>query len=71
MASKVFRYDKAIRSLVVHNEPITSGADARILPGVGPKIAEKIQEIIDTVSDSNYSEVIVGYVKAVGRSNGD
>lgn len=49
LASKVFRYDKAIRSIATHYEPITSGADARILPGVGPKIAEKIQEIIDTV----------------------
>jgi len=46
---KVWSYDRAIRSLATHHEPITSGEEARKLIGIGPKIADKIQEIIETV----------------------
>lgn len=40
----------AIRSIEAHPTPIKSGQEAMLLPGVGPKTAEKIQEIIDTVN---------------------
>ena len=33
----------------MHHELLTSGEQARKLVGVGPKIADKIQEIIETV----------------------
>jgi DNA polymerase lambda len=46
---KAQNYEKAIRSIDAHPTPIRSGEEAMALPGVGPKTAEKIQEIIETV----------------------
>eukprot|EP01122_Echinamoeba_exundans_P010068 TRINITY_DN3670_c0_g1_i3.p1 TRINITY_DN3670_c0_g1~~TRINITY_DN3670_c0_g1_i3.p1 ORF type:complete len:424 (+),score=58.30 TRINITY_DN3670_c0_g1_i3:4-1275(+) len=41
-------YNQAVNSLKVHPKRIESGAEAKQLPGVGVKIAKKIQEILDT-----------------------
>lgn len=43
-------YRNAIKAIQNCNRPIESGADARSLDGIGAKIADKIQEIIDTGS---------------------
>jgi len=47
---KAQNYEMAIRSIESHPGPIKSGKEAMVLPGVGPKTAEKIQEIIETVN---------------------
>jgi len=41
-------YSKAIQSLKAHSKKITSGSEAKKLPGIGQKIAKKIQEILET-----------------------
>lgn len=41
-------YQKAAITLANHTSRITSGAEARKLKGIGPKIAEKIEEYIKT-----------------------
>lgn len=44
---KAKAYQKAVNSLQHADHEITSGREAESLEGVGPKIARKIQEIID------------------------
>lgn len=41
-------YRKAASSLAAHKVRITSGKDARKLEGVGEKVAEKIDEFLQT-----------------------
>lgn len=43
-----FAYQKAVLSLKTVTHPITSGVEARALPGIGFSIAAKIGEIIET-----------------------
>lgn len=45
---KAHNYEMAIRSVESHHSPISSGKEMLQMPGIGPKTAEKIQEIIDT-----------------------
>ena len=45
---KARAYAKAIKSIKDREGPITSLEDAKAVPGVGAKIAEKIKEIIET-----------------------
>ena len=40
---------KAVKALNAYPTKIKSGAEAKELPGIGDKIAKKIQEILDTV----------------------
>ena len=47
---KARNYEMAIRSIEAHPTPVKSGKEAMVLPGIGPKTADKIQEIIDTVN---------------------
>jgi DNA polymerase/3'-5' exonuclease PolX len=47
---KAHNYETAIRSVEAHHSPIQNGNEMLEFPGIGPKTAEKIQEIIDTVS---------------------
>ena len=46
---KAKTYETAIHSVESHHDPITSGEEMMAYPGIGPKTATKIQEIIDTV----------------------
>ena len=41
-------YKKAANTLKMLDYRITSGKDAKKLPGIGQKIGDKIQEILDT-----------------------
>jgi hypothetical protein len=45
---KSYAYRKAAKAVATHRGAITSGSEARDLPGVGIKIANKIDEILAT-----------------------
>jgi hypothetical protein len=62
---KAHNYEVAIRSIETHPTPVRSGEEASVLPGIGPKTAEKIQEIIDTVIHWGIS-LNAGHSKTVG-----
>ena len=63
---KARNYEMAIRSIEAHPTPVRSGEEAMVLPGVGPKTAEKIQEIIDTVILKRV-KLTAGNFKTAGR----
>lgn len=41
-------YRKAAVAIAAHPQPLTSGAEAKKLPGVGKKISDKIDEFLAT-----------------------
>jgi DNA polymerase beta len=45
---RFYAYTKAVNTLKNYRKKIESGAEARQLPGIGPRIAEKIDEILRT-----------------------
>jgi DNA polymerase lambda len=55
-----FAYMKAVNAIKGHNKEITSFEDARVIPGVGNKIAAKIQELLETGVMKKTQEVCEG-----------
>jgi len=45
---RIVAYNRAIKSIAAYPRPITSGKQAQLIPGIGRRIAEKIDEILST-----------------------
>jgi DNA polymerase/3'-5' exonuclease PolX len=68
---KAGRYSAAIRSVESYHKPISSGNEMAEYPGVGPSTAEKIQEMIDTVTDTSWRILRQGTLKRLSDNADD